>query len=326
MKQKKLWTGFWSAAGIFLLILDGKTALSGAQAGISLCIRSVIPSLFPFFLLTGILNNALIGVNISFLRPAAEAMGIPQGGESLLIPAFLGGYPMGARALSDAKGNGQISSEDASRLLYFCSNAGPAFIFGMLSTAFEEKWMLWCLWGIHIVSAFMVSQIVYAHPRKMTVSEKPQASLSEVMNSAIGAMSAVCGWVICFRVITTVLGRWFLWRLPVRYQVLTTGLLELTNGCAMLELIPTMEIRFLISACLLSAGGCCVAMQTANVIGSLPMRSYLIGKFLQTGISLLLALSVIYRFWPLALFICILTSTLRHCSKKRSGKSIAFGV
>ncbi len=32
MKRKQLWTGIFGSLGIFLLILDGKTALAGAQS------------------------------------------------------------------------------------------------------------------------------------------------------------------------------------------------------------------------------------------------------------------------------------------------------
>ena len=39
-----------AALGMLVLILDSKTALAGAREGIDLCIRTVIPSLFPFFL------------------------------------------------------------------------------------------------------------------------------------------------------------------------------------------------------------------------------------------------------------------------------------
>ena len=38
--------------GMLALILDGRTAIEGARQGIGLCLRTVIPSLFPFFVLS----------------------------------------------------------------------------------------------------------------------------------------------------------------------------------------------------------------------------------------------------------------------------------
>ena len=51
MRKKQLWTGIAASMGMLVLILDGKTALEGARQGIELCLRTVVPSLFPFFLL-----------------------------------------------------------------------------------------------------------------------------------------------------------------------------------------------------------------------------------------------------------------------------------
>ena len=75
------------------LILDGRTAIDGARQGIELCLRTVIPSLFPFFVLSILLTSSLLGGSLAVLRPLGRLFGMPDGAESLLIPAFLGGYP-----------------------------------------------------------------------------------------------------------------------------------------------------------------------------------------------------------------------------------------
>ena len=69
MSKRKILTASLSASGILLLILDGKTAISGASEGLQLCIRSVIPSLFPFFVLSNLLTGTLLGQDISVFRP-----------------------------------------------------------------------------------------------------------------------------------------------------------------------------------------------------------------------------------------------------------------
>ena len=78
------------------LILDGRTAIDGARQGIELCLRTVIPSLFPFFVLSILLTSSLLGSSLAVLRPLGRLFGMPDGAESLLIPAFLGGYPVAA--------------------------------------------------------------------------------------------------------------------------------------------------------------------------------------------------------------------------------------
>ena len=45
-----------AALGLALLILDSRTAIEGAQAGVDVCIRSVLPTLFPFVFLSSALS------------------------------------------------------------------------------------------------------------------------------------------------------------------------------------------------------------------------------------------------------------------------------
>ena len=101
-RRADTWTGIVAAIGISLLILDSKTALAGAQSGVELCIRTVIPSLFPFFLFSILLTTSLMGRRIRILRPLCRLCRIPEGAESILIAGCLGGYPVGAQCVSQA--------------------------------------------------------------------------------------------------------------------------------------------------------------------------------------------------------------------------------
>ena len=55
MTQRRRLTGIFSALGFLMLILDSKTAISGAADGVELCLRTVIPALFPFFVVSSVL-------------------------------------------------------------------------------------------------------------------------------------------------------------------------------------------------------------------------------------------------------------------------------
>ena len=81
-----------SALGMLVLILDAKTALSGAAAGVELCIRTVIPSLFPFFFLSVMLTATLVGRALPPLRWLGRLLRLPEGAECIYITGLLGGY------------------------------------------------------------------------------------------------------------------------------------------------------------------------------------------------------------------------------------------
>lgn len=293
MKNKRIRSGVGACIGMLLLILDGKTALEGARSGVDLCLKTVVPSLFPFFLLSILLTSACMGSALRIFRPMGKLMGIPKGAESILIAGFLGGYPVGAQSIACAFRSGQLTREDAQRMLGFCSNAGPAFLFGMVACLFPRRWMAWALWIIHIAGAVLTALVLPGKsPQETALTPGSLPSLSNALISAIRVMSAVCGWVVLFRVVIAFLNRWVLWILPVPARVAVTGLLELSNGCFELTAISEISLRFLLCSGMLAFGGVCVTMQTVSVTEGLSIRFYILGKLLQTGFCLLLAWAV----------------------------------
>lgn len=290
---KRIINGFFAAVGILLLILDSRTALLGAQSAVELCISSVIPSLFPFLVLSGMLTAAINRANLRILRPLSRLTGIPAGTEGIFITGILGGYPTGAQAVHQAWSEGQLSREEATRMLAFCSNAGPAFLFGILGTKFTYDWIPWLLWGIHILSAIAVAVILPG--KRYTTRKLPMTSPATLMQSlktAVSTMGYICGWIVLVRVILAILDRWVLWLFPMEVRVGFYGFLELTNGCCTADAVSAQGLRFVLCSAMLAFGGICVAMQTASVTGKLGIKQYLNGKTLQTIISFLLSATI----------------------------------
>lgn len=285
----------YTAVAIFCLlamIFDSKTAISGATEGVRLCISTVIPSLFPFFLVSGVLVSVVGFGNTSLF----SVLGVPKGADKLLLVGFLGGYPVGAQSVSQQVQNGNLSRQDAERLLAFCSNAGPAFLFGMGATIFGQVWICWLLWGIHVIAALAVACLLpRGHPGALGVCEKAAStSLTAVMARSLRSMALVCGWIVAFRTVIAFAARWFLWLLPGNLQLLMVGLTELTNGCCDLQDISSLGLRMQLFSVFLGFGGLCVLLQTHSVIAGsgLTGRLYFPGKVAQAAISYLLCLGV----------------------------------
>lgn len=324
MKLPRNLTGIFAGLGMLVLIFDSCLAVEGAQKGVELCIRTVLPSLFPFIMLSMLLTKEVSGRS-RWLLPISELLGIPRSAQSLLIPAFLGGYPVGAKCIHDLYRNGYLQKQQAERLLSFCSNAGPAFLFGMLSGFFPDKKTLWLLWLIHILSAvltgflFSTGETAANIPVKMPEkSDKP-----DILLSASKSMGLICGWVILFRMLVTFLQQWFLWLLPPWLSVFVTGMLELTNGCCELMQIEDIGIRFVICSCMLAFGGICVLLQTASVTKGLSLRYYLLGKGMQTLFSLLLSCAVVWKYgWALTAVVPLLCFFIRKRQKSSGNPAI----
>lgn len=295
MKEKKRYIlALFSVFGMLLLILDTKTAITATGEGVNLCLTVLVPSLFPFILLSSMIGNILTGVRIPFLQPINRVCGIPEGAESLLLLGFTGGYPVGAKAICQAYENHQLDKKDAQRLLGFCSNAGPAFIFGMAGILFSSTWVPWLLWIVHILSAILTGCLLPGK-RNTTCSIKQVASMGvpQALNQSLRTMASVCGWVVIFKVVLSFLNKWLLQYCTTELHVLMIGILELSNGFVSANNISSEGMRFLLCSVFLSFGGLCVGMQTVSVTQRLGTGLYFPGKLLQCLISMLLSVPVV---------------------------------
>lgn len=324
MKHKQFLTGSIVSAAMLAIILDGQTALEGAREGLSLCIQTIIPSLFPFLVLSILQTDVLSGSPLQLLRPLGRLYGIPEGTESILISGYLGGYPVGAQCISNAYHSTILQRDDAERMLAFCNNAGPAFLFGMVGFSFADLRFVWLLWGIHVLSSFLVAVSL---PTKAKTSAKDHSnskkSFSDVMQQALKAIAMICGWVILFRILVSFLRLWILWCIPIEFQTALIGFLELTNGCCELATIPSPSFRFVICSCILAFGGICVFMQTHSVTQGLSLHLYVTGKLLHTFYSFLISVGIAYQISYFTLpFLFLIIFFLRKAQKRVAFKRL----
>lgn len=321
---KKMLSAIAVSLCMLALILDSKTAIAGGTDGIALCISTVIPALFPFFILSCYFVSNIDSIPI--LRPITKLLRMPGGSESYLAVGLLGGYPVGAKSIAQGYKAGAFDKENAERMLSFCSNAGPSFIFGMGYIIFQNLWICTIIWLIHIFSALIVGFLSpngFCQPA--VAPRRNPNSLPAAMKSAIISMATVCGWVVALRVVIAFAQRWVLWLLPQTWQILLIGLLELTNGVTFLRELDSLSLQFLLFSLFLSFGGLCVWLQTTSVLSDsgLSGKQYLPGKVTQAALSFLLSIPALpfleKSAWrvPMAAVLFAFTIPIYHYLKSR---------
>ena len=289
-----------ASVGMLILILDTKTALEGAIEAIEMCMYTVVPTLFPLIVISSIVTGGIGTLSISGLKPLRRLCKIPSGAEPLFILGLIAGYPVGAEAISLAYRQGNLRKEHAERLLGFCSNAGPAFIFGMTSILFSSRAIPWVLWAIQIISA-IITGILLPGQQSLNAEYKHNGqpvTIGTALNRGLRVSAIISGWVIMFRIIIAFSNRWFLWSFPASAQSIYCGFLELTNGCFSLKNISSEGMRFILCSYFLSFGGICVFLQTTTVATKLNCRTYIRGKALQSILSLLISTALHYFLFP----------------------------
>lgn len=327
---------FWSIC-LLILILDTKTAIAAASEGIQLCIRVLIPSIFPFLVICPMVS-ANTGILSMLLRPLGRLMRLPRGAEHLYVLSLLSGYPVGAANVSRAVRSGQISRKDGQRLLAFCNNAGPSFLFGIGISLFPNAGYCAMLWLIHILSSIAVAVLTPGKSEAAACCKQASPPFTAILPAAISTMATICGWVVLFRIGIAFLDRWILWIVAENGQILLRGLLELANGMVSLAGIGSIGQRMILFSMLVGFGGICVWMQTVSVCQGVSMIYYLPGKLTQSVLSVLLStafqlfLPLQYRYWPNPILlafctgICALYPIVMRKIEKRSGNSSLVGV
>lgn len=285
---------------IIFLILDRSTAMEGAKEGLEVCIQTVVPSLFPFMFLTSVLTSIFSSSHIKHNSVICWLYQIPSGTEGVLLAGLLGGYPIGAKCVSDAVRKSGLSSSEAERMIVFCNATGPAFLFGVTSSIFPVKWIPWCLWGIHILSGLFIARLSSNTHYHITMQTTESShSIPQQLKQTIRAMSEICGWIVLMRVGISVIHKRFLQHLPVVVTVLISGMIELSTGCFSLLQIDSMALRFVLCSVFLNFGGYCVALQTQSVSSGMNQYKYISGKCLQAILGFVMAYTVqLFAFPP----------------------------
>ena len=282
--RKNIWVHFLQALLIgtcyVYLILCPKAASAAAVSGLKLCGQVIVPSLFPFFVCADLF--CALGLTARLERPLSRVMepvfGVPGSGAAALVLGLTGGYPSGAQAVSRLYADGRIDRKTAQKLLTFCNNCGPAFIFGVMGwSVFESTLAGLLLYLVHISSALLLGVFLKgrqagrsAAVRRAEASPEPVsfsvAFTKSVLQAGKTALT-VCMFVIVFAVLSAMLNGVLTHLLPARAAAILTGVLELSGGAAALAQASFSQgAKFVLSSMLLAFGGLSVHAQTKAVL------------------------------------------------------------
>lgn len=274
-----------------LLLMHPAQVSAAVQESLMLCMRTVIPSLFPFFVVTALLlrlglDGMLRPLCAPFMRPLFRLRGECA---APLLAGILGGYPTGARAAAQLYEQGGITRGEAERLLGFCNNCGPGFLVGFVGAGVLGSVRAGiALLVIHIVAALISGMILCRLPGRAETAALPcnlpgeslsfPKALTASVAAALSSTTSVCAYVVFFRTAAALAGGAL--SAPVLGVVeMVSGVAELTGDAA----------GFVAAAGITAWGGVSVHCQTMSVIGDLSVRQHTVGKLLQTVISVLLA-------------------------------------
>jgi len=322
LSSSRAFLGFCAFALLLGTWLRDSAAVSAAvREGLSLCARVLIPSLFPFFVLSNLFVRRGYHQFVSAaLRPVMGPLfGLPAGAAGALALGAVGGYPIGAATAFDLYGRGKLTGRETARLLCFCNNAGPGFVFGVVGLGlFQSAAVGLRLYAAHLAAALFVgagarilsgASAPPAPPFSPEETEEPfPASFTASVHAAAASMLNVCAFLVFFSVLLAFLRQTPVWALPTRLpgvgadaaRAVLDGFLELSHGIAALRALPT-EAAMPAAAFLLGWGGLCVHCQVLSISAGrdVNMGPYYRGKLVQGFLS-----AILVQFSLLGLALC----------------------
>lgn len=188
--------------------------VSACFEGFGIWAESVLPSLFPFMIVTALLIKigAAEVASKPFVR-ACKKLKLPSAAAPLFAMSACSGYPAGSRMVSEYYASGLISENDCKKLAPLCSVAGPLFITGTVGyRAFGGgtagvKLMCACLLSVLSTSLFycLLSKQKQVENKPLPLAVKSRDALYE---SFYGSVIAVClagGYIAFFFTLSRVL-------------------------------------------------------------------------------------------------------------------------
>lgn len=203
---------------------------------------------------------------------------------------MIAGYPIGAKLIAEQVKKGSLSLESAEHMLCYCVNAGPAFLISGVAAAKFSSLLI----GIYIFLSHILSNLIIGFfinirrkvPKKEkitsyhTSTESLSSALVRSVNGATISMSMICGMVILFSVLLSMLHSFgitdglveLLQKIfeNVPFEQIIPGILEVTQGCLGVESHQFTSIY--IVAGLTAFGGICVHFQVIAMVHGTGIR------------------------------------------------------
>lgn len=318
------------------LLLFPTEAITACKEGIHLCGNVIIPSLFPFFVLSSLTVD--LGLATCLGRLFAPVMyplfRVPGEGAAALTLGFIGGYPVGARTTLSLYEKGLCSSSEAERMLAFCNNSGPAFILGVVGAGIFSSSKAGLLLYLAHASASLCVGILFRFYKAEGTSRRgnsptpPQFECCRFSAAFTGAVSRsftstlnICAFVLFFTVLIRLLsltgilpffaGLLGILLTPMGFPVewgerLLIGIIELASGVWSLSGNGANQLG--LAAFMLGWAGLSVHCQVLSFLGEsdLSIRPYFLGKLLH-GLFSTLFITWLTQLFPVHIQV---TSTL----------------
>ena len=218
-----------------LLLARPQAAAQGFAAGLKLCGGSLLPALFPLFVVCGLLGPLAPALGWP-LRPLMRLCGIrsPRA-PAVLVLGWCGGYAVCAQQIAALRKTGELPPRDAALLLLLGCCSGPGFVVGCIGgQLFGSVALGLLLYGLQLAANLAAAACLVLFLPKQELpagqgsSQQKSVTFPQAINNAVQSSLTVCGCAVFCRVVGSVLGQ----GMPDGARPYLNAALEISAGCA----------------------------------------------------------------------------------------------
>lgn len=304
---------------IIAVIISNPTKYnSSIMQGINLFIASVFPGLFPFMFLTKLLTGfgAVKKISNKFSPVCKFLFNAPGISSYVFIMSIVSGYPIGAKLISDLYEAKIIDTQQAKKMVSFCTTSGPIFIIGSVGvTMFLSAKIGLIIYLSHILSSVMCGIILSGKRTKnkqvsKTTTTSLQLSdtlLSSTMASTVESILLVGAYISIFFLLADILtdigilkgATLALEKLLNIFNInglsggIINGILEVTRGCKVLCASNSI-LSICFTCAVISFSGVCIILQSMQFLSKckIKARYFIFVKFVHSVLSFFVCLGL----------------------------------
>ncbi|MBQ9151688.1 MAG: hypothetical protein IJX72_05510 [Clostridia bacterium] len=284
----------------FILVLrNSDAAIEYMGRGLTLCARTVIPSLFPFMVISELLVSSGAGEAFGrlFSRIMRWLFGLSGAGASAVFLGSMCGFPVGARTAVALLDRNVISKSECEHLLTFTNNPSSAFLITAVGVSlYGNRHLGIVLYCTVLGCGFLVGFLARFFLRRSDEpAEHPHfpsglhiggvETFTGAVSGAATGMLTVCAYVIFFSALTGALGCAVAdtGLAGETGYALLSGILEMTGGISQSSALADSDWGLILTASFAGWSGISVHCQVMTLCGGrgLSFKPYLIAKGVQ---------------------------------------------
>ena len=317
MKKSAIAAAVCAFALMIALLIDPQRYAQSVYNGLLLYCVSILPTMLPFFFLSGLLTGTGIAGKLGRNKMMGVLFHAPGEGLYVMAMAMLSGYPVGAKLTAELYDGGAIDQAGAAKLVAITSATGPLFMLGTVGTNILHDYTAgWCILGAHY-AATVLNGLLYRGRKKAAgqgyAPMRPVDSnklLWEAAYNTVISLLVAGVFVVMFNMVADVLadmgvlgalakGMSMLGVPQDAATALAYGATEMTRGCILMaQTNLPMAWQAALCCLLVTGGGLCVALQSVAYLAKCHINplAYLARK----GTQAVLAMGLCYGLYRLA--------------------------